>query len=70
MYKILKSFVGSQAGTANTNFTAGETVELSDYLVSCVNPKWIEKAVDEKPEIKVTNKAIVTTGKAKKGARK
>ena len=64
-YKILKSFPGSQNGTVTTPFKKGEIVELSDYLVSCANPEWIEK-VEEKKEPVIENKAIITNGKPKK----
>ena len=64
MYKILKSFKGSQNGTVNTDFAAGETVELSDYLVSCVDHKWIERVIEKEQTIE--NKAIITDGKSKK----
>ena len=63
MYKILKTFLGSQDGVTNTCFEAGSTVELSDYLVSCADPTCIQKVVPQ--EIK--NKAISSSGENKKG---
>lgn len=68
MHKILKDFIGSQNGTVNTQFNKGETVELSDYLVSCVNPSWVQKVEKEKPSKQqpIENKAIITSGKQKK----
>lgn len=63
MYKILKSFAGSQNGTVTTQFNKGETVELSDYLVSCIPDDWVEKVGEKKVEIEVENKAIITKGK-------
>jgi len=65
MYKILKSFLGSQDGVTNTSFEAGTTVELSDYLVSCSDPSWIQKVVPQE----IQNKAIATSGQTKKGSK-
>jgi len=69
MYKILKSFKGSQSGAVTTQFNAGDEVELSDYLLSCIDKTWIEK-VTEKPALNIENKAILTSGKSKKGSKK
>jgi hypothetical protein len=55
-YKILKDFPGSQDGTKSEWFHAGTVVDLSDYLVSCVDKSWI-KAVE------VDNKAVITDGR-------
>lgn len=56
-YEILKDFPGSQDGTKSEWFYAGTVVDLSDYLVSCVDPAWI------KPSLEVDNKAIITDGR-------
>lgn len=60
-YKILKDFPGSQDGTKSEWFMAGTEAELSDYLVSCVDPAWI------KP-VEIENKAIITDGRRRKNA--
>lgn len=72
MYKILKSFKGSQNGSVTTQFNAGESVEISDYLLSCIPSEWVEKIVEKQdtPIPEVQNKAIKTTGKSKKGSKK
>ena len=61
-YKILKGFKGSQDGRFTEEFAEGDTVELSPYLVSAVDPNWIKAA--SAPVI--DNKAIVTDGKKPK----
>ena len=66
MYKVLKSFAGSQNGTVTTQFNKGEVVELSDYLLSCVDPDWVEKVADKQEPKVIENKAIITDGKPKK----
>lgn len=43
-YDILKDFKGSQTGSTAEDFKAGTQADLSDYLVSCVNPAWIRPA--------------------------
>ena len=63
MYKILKTFLGSQDGVTNTRFEAGSTVELSDYLVSCADPSFIQEVTQHE----IQNKAISTSGQTKKG---
>ncbi len=63
-YRILKSFRGSQDGTRTESFEAGEDRELSDYLVSCVDPSWISR---RGPEIE--NKAVTSDGTGRRGRR-
>lgn len=65
--KILKDFPGSQDGLTVTQFKAGEVVEISDYLMSCIDKSWVSVVknpfdnTEDQPEI--SNKAIVTEGK-------
>jgi hypothetical protein len=78
--KILKSFVGSQDGLANSDFTEGEEALLSDYLMGCIDKSWVEEIGEvenasedqDEPyrdhEADLSNKAIITEGK--KGGKK
>jgi len=59
--EILKDFPGSQDGLKVTHFKAGETVEISDYLMSCIDKSWVRVLKKAGPEI--SNKAIITQGK-------
>jgi hypothetical protein len=49
-YAILKDFKGSQTGSTAEDFIAGTEAELSDYLVSCVDPAWIRRLDVAEPE--------------------
>lgn len=53
-YEILQDFHGSQDGRFTEHFKAGEKVELSDYLVSCIPSDWVKRPG------KIENKAIGT----------
>lgn len=57
---ILESFKGSQDGRFTTQFNAGDTADLSEYLMACA-PKGSFQRIDE-PVAQVENKAIITTG--------
>lgn len=58
-YRILKSFMGSQDGRFAKQFEAGSEAELSDYLVSAVDPSWIAPCGG----MQIENKAVITEGK-------
>lgn len=62
---ILESFKGSQDGRFTTQFNAGETANLSEYLMACA-PKGsfqrIDGAAPSMPENKAT---IITRGRSK-----
>lgn len=70
--KILKDFNGSQDGTVTVQFTAGTTVEMSEYLMGCADKSWFEPAdeswfepADETPPAimpVIDNKAIASDG--------
>lgn len=60
--EVLKDFTGSQDGIFATDFTAGEIVELSDYLMGCVEKSWV-KVLAKKAEPEISNKAVITDGK-------
>lgn len=47
---ILKDFKGSQTGSTAEDFKAGTEADLSDYLVSCVDPVWIRRLAAADPE--------------------
>jgi hypothetical protein len=66
--EILNDFPGSQDGLVTTHFKAGETVDISDYLLGCVDKSNIkilseESEKPEEKEIKIENKAIISEGK-------
>lgn len=65
LYNILKDFKGSQDGRFCESFKAGTQAELSEYLVSCVEPSWISPATEVKAvdNDEINNKAVSTTGK-------
>ena len=50
LYKILKTFPGSQDGVKTETFEEGSECELSDYLVSCVDPEFIELIESDEEE--------------------
>lgn len=54
---ILESFKGSQDGRFTTQFNAGETVDLSEYLMQYA-PKGSFQRIDQPV---VENKATITT---------
>lgn len=54
---ILESFKGSQDGRFTTQFNAGDTADLSEYLMQYA-PKGSFQRIDTPP---VENKAIITT---------
>lgn len=56
IHEIVKDFHGSQDGRFTEHFKAGEKIDLSDYLVACVNPDWVRLPVA------IGNKAIVLDG--------
>lgn len=60
-YDIIKDFKGSQDGRFAEDFTAGTTVELSDYLAAIVVREGWAKPVAQK-EVVVDNKAVITDG--------
>lgn len=59
LYEILKDFPGSQDGTKTEQFKAGTTVDLSDYLVSCIDPTWVRPP---REKVELANKAVVSDG--------
>jgi len=65
-YRILKDFSGSQDGRFCESFRAGDIVELSSYLVGCVDPSWIAPVEEQL----IQNKAIITEPKRSTLSRK
>ena len=64
--EILKDFPGSQDGLKVTHFKAGEVVNISDYLMSCIDKSWVRvigKPEDREEQPEISNKAIITQGK-------
>lgn len=57
IYRIVKSFKGSQDGRFCDSFEAGTEADLSDYLVSAVDKSWIAPMIE--------NKAIATEGRGR-----
>jgi hypothetical protein len=57
IYRILKSFKGSQDGRFCDSFEAGTDADLSDYLVDAVDKSWIALVIE--------NKAITTEGRGR-----
>ena len=39
--KILENFNGSQDGLVTTSFVKGQEVDISDYLMGCINKNWV-----------------------------
>jgi len=66
--EILKDFPGSQDGVTTTQFYAGQIVELSDYLMSCIDKSWVRVTSDKPKQKEISNKAIITDGE--KGGKK
>lgn len=62
LYEILKDFPGSQDGRHTEQFVAGTQRELSDYLVSCIDPAWVREV---KPKVEIENKAVVSDGSSR-----
>jgi len=67
--KILQDFNGSQDGLVATFFEKGSVVDVSDYLMSCINKNWVQPAENKTAVIEeapiISNKAIVSDGRAK-----
>ena len=82
LYHILKDFPGSQDGRITEQFTAGTTVELSDYLAACVVPYgWArpvqtsgpppsESTADESGPFELSNQAVASNGGRTPGMRR
>ena len=50
LYKILKTFPGSQDGRKTETFEQGTERELTPYLVASVNPAWVQKVAANKDD--------------------
>ncbi len=48
--KILQDFKGSQDGLITTDLKKGEVVDVSDYLMGCIDKSWVS-SIEGEPEI-------------------
>ena len=65
LYRIKRTFPGSQDGRTTETFEAGTERELSDYLAAAADPSWIERCdLAGGPLIK--NKAVTSSGRGGK----
>jgi len=65
LYKIKRTFPGSQDGRTTETFEAGTERELSDYLAAAADPSWIERC-DLAGGPLIENKAVVTEGRGRR----